>query len=41
VLHLVDARHPELAADLEAAKWLQSLDVARSDPRDENRQAVT
>jgi GTP-binding protein len=25
VLHLVDARHPGLEADLEAAKWLQSL----------------
>jgi GTP-binding protein len=25
VLHLVDARHPGLAADLEAATWLQSL----------------
>ena len=25
VLHLVDSRHPELAADLDAAKWLQSL----------------
>ena len=25
VLHLVDARHPELDADLDAAKWLQSL----------------
>ena len=30
VLHLVDSRHPELGADLEAAKWLQSLDVARA-----------
>ena len=30
VLHLVDARHPELDADLDAAKWLQSLDVARA-----------
>jgi GTP-binding protein len=29
VLHLVDARHPELDADLDAAKWLQSLDVER------------
>jgi GTP-binding protein len=25
VLHLVDSRHPELEADLDAAKWLQSL----------------
>ena len=30
VLHLVDARHPALDADLDAAKWLQSLDVARA-----------
>jgi GTP-binding protein len=30
VLHLVDSRHPELDADLDAAKWLQSLDVARA-----------
>lgn len=30
VLHLVDARHPALDADLEAAKWLQSLDVERA-----------
>ena len=30
VLHLVDSRHPELDADLDAAKWLQSLDVERA-----------
>ena len=30
VLHLVDARHPGLDADLDAATWLQSLDVARA-----------
>ena len=30
VLHLVDARHPGLDADLDAAKWLQSLDVERA-----------
>ena len=30
VLHLVDSRHPELDADLDAAKWLQSLDVNRA-----------
>jgi GTP-binding protein len=30
VLHLVDARHPGLDADLDAAKWLQSLDVQRA-----------
>ena len=30
VLHLVDARHPALDADLDAAKWLQSLDVERA-----------
>ena len=30
VFHLVDSRHPELDADLDAAKWLQSLDVARA-----------
>jgi GTP-binding protein len=29
VLHLVDARHPGLAADLDAAMWLQSLGVER------------
>jgi GTP-binding protein len=30
VLHLVDARHPRLDADLDAAKWLQSLAVERA-----------
>ncbi len=30
VFHLVDARHPGLDADLDAAKWLQSLDVERA-----------
>jgi GTP-binding protein len=30
VLHLVDARHPGLEADLEAATWLQSLGVTRA-----------
>ena len=30
VLHLVDSRHPGLDADLDAAKWLQSLDVERA-----------
>ncbi len=30
VLHLVDSRHPELDADLDAAKWLQSLTVERA-----------
>jgi GTP-binding protein len=30
VLHLVDARHPGLDADLDAATWLQSLDVERA-----------
>jgi GTP-binding protein len=30
VLHLVDSRHPGLDADLDAATWLQSLDVARA-----------
>jgi GTP-binding protein len=30
VLHLVDARHPGLDADLDAAKWLQSLTVERA-----------
>jgi GTP-binding protein len=30
VLHLVDARHPGLGADLDAAKWLQSLTVERA-----------
>ena len=29
-LHLVDARHPGLAADLDAARWLQSLGVERA-----------
>ena len=30
LLHLVDARHPGLAADLDAARWLQSLPVERA-----------
>jgi GTP-binding protein len=30
VLHLVDARHPGLDADLEAAQWLSALGVARA-----------
>jgi GTP-binding protein len=30
VFHLVDSRHPGLDADLDAAKWLQSLDVERA-----------
>ena len=30
VLHLVDSRHPGLDADLDAAKWLQSLSVERA-----------
>jgi GTP-binding protein len=30
LLHLVDSRHPGLAADLDAARWLQSLPVART-----------
>ena len=30
VLHLVDARHPGLDADLDAARWLQSLTVERA-----------
>jgi GTP-binding protein len=30
VFHTVDARHPGLAADLDAAKWLQSLPVERA-----------
>jgi len=30
VLHLVDSRHPGLAADLEAAMWLQSLGIERT-----------
>ena len=30
LLHLVDSRHPGLAADLDAAKWLQSLPVERT-----------
>jgi GTP-binding protein len=29
VLHLVDSRHPGLDADLDAARWLQSLAAAR------------
>lgn len=29
LLHLVDARHPGLEADLDAARWLQSLPVER------------
>jgi GTP-binding protein len=30
VLHLVDSRHPGLDADLDAARWLQSLNVERA-----------
>jgi GTP-binding protein len=30
VLHLVDSRHPGLAADLNAAHWLQTLPVERA-----------
>ena len=30
VLHLVDSRHPGLQSDLDAARWLQSLDVERA-----------
>ena len=30
VLHLVDSRHPGLASDLEAATWLQTLQVERA-----------
>jgi GTP-binding protein len=30
VLHLVDARHPGLASDADAAAWLQSLPVERA-----------
>jgi GTP-binding protein len=30
VFHTVDARHPGLEADLDAAKWLQSLPVERA-----------
>jgi GTP-binding protein len=30
VLHLVDARHPALEPDAAAARWLQSLPVARA-----------
>jgi GTP-binding protein len=30
VLHLVDSRHPGLASDLEAATWLQTLQVERT-----------
>ena len=30
VLHLVDSRHPGLVPDLDAARWLQSLQVERA-----------
>jgi GTP-binding protein len=30
VLHLVDARHPGLASDLDAATWLQALPIERA-----------
>ena len=30
VLHLVDARHPGLDADLDAARWLESLETERA-----------
>jgi len=30
VLHLVDSRHPGIQSDLDAAVWLQSLDVERA-----------
>jgi GTP-binding protein len=30
VLHLIDSRHPGLDADRDAARWLQSLGVARA-----------
>ena len=30
MLHLVDARHPELEADLEAAHWLGTLGIERT-----------
>lgn len=30
VLHLIDARHPGLEADTDAAEWLASLDLERS-----------
>lgn len=30
VLHLIDSRHPGIASDLEAARWLQALDVERA-----------
>ena len=30
VLHLVDSRHPGLASDLDAARWLQTLPVERT-----------
>ena len=30
VLHVVDSRHPGLESDLDAARWLQSLPVARA-----------
>jgi GTP-binding protein len=30
VVHLVDARHPQLEADLEAAQWLDALGIERA-----------
>ena len=30
VLHLIDSRHPGIASDLEAPRWLQALDVERA-----------
>jgi GTP-binding protein len=30
ILHLVDARHPGLDADLDAAKWIESIDAERA-----------
>jgi GTP-binding protein len=30
VLHLVDARHPGLDADLDAARWIESLETERT-----------
>jgi len=30
VLHLIDSRHPGIASDLEAARWLQTLHVERA-----------
>jgi GTP-binding protein len=30
VLHLIDSRHPGIASDLEAARWLAALDVERA-----------